>query len=139
MRHTLQLTLAALTLALGGTALASAASAQEVEPLVVYGHRVAPGSQIVSVVVPYGDLNLTTYPAADVMLGRIRGAAKTICGTESANPIDRATIWRPCVEDITYRAVADFGNPLVSQLNDERMGGGMYRASYPEDDYGPGY
>lgn len=133
MRHLLHLSVAALGLALGGAAIATPGSAQEVEPFTVYGHRLAPGSEVVSVVVPYGDLNLTTYAGADTMLGRIRGAARTICGTESANPIDRATIWKPCVEDVTWRAVGEFGNPLVSQLNDERMGG-VYAADYPQED-----
>ena len=135
MPHALRSTAAAIALALAGAAVGTAASAQEVEPLVVYGHSPAPDREIVSIVVPYGDLNLTTYAGADAMLGRIRAAARSICGTESANPIDRATIWRPCVEDTTFRAVNDFGNPLVAELNDERLG--LYPASYPDQDYGP--
>jgi UrcA family protein len=131
MRHTIHLAAASLALALGAAAFVQGAAAQvtEVEPLTVYGHVGRPGSEVVSVAVPYGDLNLTTYEGADVMLGRIRGAAKAICGTESANPIDRATLWRPCVEEITWRAVDEFSNPLVAELNDQRTGGAYAVAS----------
>jgi UrcA family protein len=133
MRHTPLVAAASLALALG-CAAAQSAAAQDLDPLTIYGHRPAPGSRIVSVVVPYNDLNLTSYAGADVMLGRIRSAAKTICGTESANPMDRATIWRPCVEDITWRAVDDFNHPIVAELNDRRTGGyPVYDRAYEAD------
>lgn len=129
MRHPIHLAAASLALALGAAALAPGAAAQELEPLTIYGHAPRPGSEVVAVPVSYGDLNLSTYEGADAMLGRIRVAARTICGAESANPMDRATIYRPCVEEIVWRAVGEFGNPLVAELNDRRTGGAYAVAS----------
>jgi UrcA family protein len=128
---------APFALALGLAAFAQPAAAQDLEPFTVYGHRLGPAEEIVSTPVFFGDLNLDSYAGADVMLGRIRMAAKFICGSEPGDPIVRATTWRQCIDRTTFNAVQAFDNPLVAALNDQRMG--LYPAAYVQDDVGPGY
>jgi UrcA family protein len=130
MLTTLKLTALSAALAVGFAAYAPSAAAQDVEGLSVYGQSaVAPNAEIVSVAVPYGDLNLSSEAGAQIMLQRIHNAAVTICGTESGSILDRVMVYEPCADGITYRAVARFDNPIVSALNDRRMGRGTYLAS----------
>ena len=77
----------------------------------------ATDSDTVSVKVRYGDLNLGTEAGAKAMLQRLRHAAKVICGPDSYDPMTLAFVYAPCVRETTDRAVARFGNPLVTALN----------------------
>jgi UrcA family protein len=98
-------TLTALTaaLALGLSASGQSAAAQNTET--------------VSVKVSYADLNLSTEAGAKVMLQRIRSAAKKICGDGSDDPVAFIYQTLPCAKATTDRAVAKFGNPIVTALN----------------------
>lgn len=97
------LTALSATLALGMAACGQSAAAQTPDT--------------VSVKVSYADLNLSTEAGAKAMLQRIRTAAKKICGAEMDDPIERLYEYKPCVNGTTDRAVAQFGNPIVTALN----------------------
>ena len=75
---------------------------------------------------PYGDLDLSSEAGAQVMLQRIHNAAQTICGPDAGHLLDRLMVYQPCVNGITNRAVDQFDNPIVADLNDRRLGVGTY-------------
>lgn len=124
------LTAVSAALTLGLAAYAQSATAQDVEGITVYGQTPAPQyTETVSVRVPFGDLDLSGEAGASVMLQRIHNAAETICGTESGHLLDRLMVYQPCVNGITNRAVDQFDDPLVAELNDRRMGAMYYVTS----------
>ena len=83
----------------------------------------AQDSEVFSTTVFYGDLNLANEAGARVMLQRIRNAAEKVCGTEyDGDPLSRLMEWAPCVKSTTARAVAAFGNPIVTVLNSDKHG-----------------
>ena len=74
-------------------------------------------AETVSVTVPYGDLDLSSNAGASEMLLRIKAAARTICGTAPTDPLENMSIYKPCVQSITNRAVGDLNNSAVAELN----------------------
>jgi UrcA family protein len=103
MLTTSKLTALSAVLALGFVVSGQSAAAQTAET--------------VSVKVSYADLNLSTEAGTKVMLQRIRGAAKTICAGGSDDPVEYMYETLPCAKDATNRAVAKFGNPILTALN----------------------
>ena len=95
-------------MAVGFAACGQSASAQDTE---------TPSAKVY-----YADLNLSTEAGAQVMLRRIRSAAEKVCGIQNDDPLDRFYEWAPCVKSTTKRAVAEFGNPIVTALNSGKHG-----------------
>jgi UrcA family protein len=60
-------------------------------------------------VVRYGDLNLTSQADSAILLGRIKSAARTVCGLHHGMPmpIEIQARLQACAEDATARALAD--------------------------------
>ena len=60
-------------------------------------------------VVRYGDLNLGSQADASILLGRIKSAARTVCGLHQGMPmpIEIQARLRACADDATARALAD--------------------------------
>jgi UrcA family protein len=70
-----------------------------------------------SVRVSYRDLNINEEAGAQVMLGRIRHAAKRACGpAEYDGMTDGARDYARCVRESVTRAVADLNSPVVAAL-----------------------
>ena len=70
-----------------------------------------------SVTVKLADLDLSSNAGAQVAYGRIRSAAKAICG-EPASPIEAISgVYRQCVDGSTRRALDRLGAPMVSAMN----------------------
>ena len=57
----------------------------------------------------YGDLNLGSQDDAPILLGRIKSAARTVCGLHQGMPmpIEIQARLRACADDATARALAD--------------------------------
>lgn len=80
----------------------------------------------VSVKVQLADLDLSSNAGAQIAYGRIKSAAKAVCG-EPASPLEAITgVYRQCVNDATSRAVDRLGNPIVSAMN----GNGNHPATF---------
>jgi UrcA family protein len=60
-------------------------------------------------VVRYGDLNLASQADASILLGRIKSAARSVCGLHQGMPmpIEIQARLRACADDATARALAD--------------------------------
>ena len=60
-------------------------------------------------VVRYGDLNLASQADASTLLGRIKSAARTVCGLRQGMPmpIEIQSRLQACAENATARALAD--------------------------------
>jgi UrcA family protein len=60
-------------------------------------------------VVHYGDLNLASQADASILLGRIKSAARSVCGLHQGMPmpIEIQARLRACADDATTRALAD--------------------------------
>lgn len=92
------------------TALAASAA------LGLAGAHPASAQETVSVKVSYGDLDLGKEAGAKAMLQRIRHAARTICGEPTGGLNAHFQYWS-CFKSTTDRAVATFGNPMVTAMN----------------------
>jgi UrcA family protein len=67
------------------------------------------------VTVKYEDLNLNTPEGAATLLARIRGAARQVCGQQSAR-LDLQHAWQVCYDNSVNAAVATVDNPQLSAL-----------------------
>ena len=69
----------------------------------------APVKSMQEQVVRYGDLNLASQADASILLGRIKSAARTVCGLRQGMPlpIEIQTRLQACAQDATARALAD--------------------------------
>jgi UrcA family protein len=67
-------------------------------------------------VVRYSDLNLENEADAAILHGRIKTAARNVCGLrQMPTPIEIKSHVHACVEDATARAVADVNAPKLTR------------------------
>lgn len=68
-------------------------------------------------VVRYSDLNLENEADAAILFGRIKSAARKVCGLGGVSPLPLAMQYhlQMCAEDATARAVADVNAPLLTR------------------------
>ena len=68
-----------------------------------------PAKSVPSQVVRYGDLNLASQADSQILLGRIKAAARNVCGLHTAMLLPIEIQWRrqACADDATSRALAD--------------------------------
>jgi UrcA family protein len=104
---------ALLSLALALPFLASAQSS--VREIVVQG--AAPGVEVRSEKVSFTDLNLDRPAGAHTLLGRLRGAAQRVCGTDGGRADHD---YQACVAKALDRAVTEVDNPLLTSLHHSR-------------------
>ena len=67
------------------------------------------------VTVRYDDLNLASVSGATRLYGRIRTAARQVCG-EPGLTLGEQHAWQVCVRGSVNDAAATVGNPIVSAL-----------------------
>jgi UrcA family protein len=80
-------------------------------------------SPLPRVEVHYGDLDLSRTPGAEALVGRLRQAAKQVCDEEHfLSALDARTKYKICVETSFERAVADLGEPMVTDIYQRRFG-----------------
>jgi len=79
------------------------------------------GAVTTSVAVDFSDLNVTSLAGAKVLLGRINAASSRVCGPAPA-PIELSSQadWNKCMVDASSRAVGTLGNPLVTDLFEQK-------------------
>jgi UrcA family protein len=74
-------------------------------------------SHTISKTVRVSDLDVSSEPGAQALLGRIRRAAIYVCsGGDWRVQLYRANGFRTCVDEASGRAVADLGNPTVTAM-----------------------
>jgi UrcA family protein len=83
-----------------------------------------PGSTQHSMLVRYGDLNLSSLAGATTLYQRISGAARSICG-DSGHGLFEQRMWNDCFSSAVANAVATVNNPLLT---------GIYRHERPADE-----
>lgn len=67
-------------------------------------------------VVPYGDLNLANETDAAILHGRIKAAARNVCGVKQMLiPIELKSPLHACVENAMARAIADVNAPTLTR------------------------
>jgi len=72
-----------------------------------------------SVKVSYRDLDLSTFAGAHELYGRIKTAARTVCGYEGRNLTDQA-FWNGCYRGAIADAVAKVNSPLLTAVHSGR-------------------
>ncbi|MFZ1992238.1 MAG: UrcA family protein [Alphaproteobacteria bacterium] len=79
------------------------------------------GAVTTSVKVDFSDLNVTSLAGAKVLLGRINAASSKVCGPAPA-PMELSSRadWSTCMADAASRAVDTLGNPLVTDLFEQK-------------------
>jgi len=80
--------------------------------------------EVSSKTVKFADLNITSEAGAKVLYGRIRDAARDVCGVSSGgDPILRTGV-NACIQKAIDKAVKDVNSPVLSSL---RFGSGGVR------------
>jgi len=82
-----------------------------------------------SVVVAYGDLDLSSQPGAQTLYARLRGAARTVCGPREVRIQQLRRDWTQCVDTALDNAVAATGIERVVAIHREATGRDMSAAS----------
>jgi UrcA family protein len=72
-----------------------------------------------STTVSFRDLNLSDPAGAKTLYSRIQTAAKKVCGSTSADFIERTT-WRSCYRHAVDDAVRKVNNPLLTAVHTGR-------------------
>ena len=77
--------------------------------LAVTAQATVPVKSVQQQVVRYGDLNLTSQADSAILLGRIKSAARTVCGLHQGMPMPMEIQNRlqACAADATARALGD--------------------------------
>ena len=77
--------------------------------LAVTAQATVPVKGVQQQVVRYGDLNLASQADASILLGRIKSAARSVCGLHQGMPmpIEIQSRLQACASDATARALAD--------------------------------
>jgi UrcA family protein len=73
-------------------------------------------SEISTVTVSVAGIDTHSTSGAQVMLQRIKFAAKKVCGGDSSLSLDRQLKFRPCVNEVTQRTVTGLNNPQLTAL-----------------------
>ena len=110
-------TVQSLCVALAVAAFASPAFAAE-------PGRAHPGVQVF-----YGDLDTTSPAGAKVLIGRVKAAAREVCGGDTRVRGLMSQQARVCQTNAVTRAVARINNPVVTQMLAARTGAHMIFAS----------
>jgi UrcA family protein len=67
-----------------------------------------------SVVVPYGDLNLTDSVGAKVLYSRLRKAAEQVCGpVPNLRELDRSSDYEQCRDSALHSAIRQINQPIA--------------------------
>ena len=75
------------------------------------------------VAVRYDDLNLARHAGAEVLVGRLWQAAKQVCGAQHfPSDLHTQAVVQSCAQVSLSRAVADVGQPVVSEVYRQRFG-----------------
>jgi len=72
-------------------------------------HATVPAKGVQQQVVRYGDLNLASPSDSKILLGRIKSAARNVCGlrTSMLLPMEIQSRRQACADDATTRALAE--------------------------------
>jgi UrcA family protein len=78
-------------------------------------HATAPVKEVRQQIVSYADLNLASATDAEVLLRRIKSAARLVCGLRNAGPmpIDFRSRQTDCAANAVARAVADVDSSSI--------------------------
>ena len=69
------------------------------------------------IAVSYSDLNISRPEGAQVLITRMRAAARQVCGpAPDQREFTFYRLYRDCVEDALSRAVVTLNDPLVTEL-----------------------
>lgn len=71
-------------------------------------------SDVVKVFVSYADINTATPQGAAVLRNRVTRAAEKVCGGRPSAPLQQATQFKPCVKDVTARALASLNSTKLA-------------------------
>jgi UrcA family protein len=69
--------------------------------------------------VSYRDLDLSTVAGAQTLYGRIKSAARSVCGYEGRGITDQA-FWKGCYQGAISDAVAKVNSPLLTAVHTHR-------------------
>jgi UrcA family protein len=75
-----------------------------------------------SIVVAYGDLDLAVQAGAETLYGRMRGAARAVCGPRDPRIMELRREWARCVDKALDNAVAASGSERVVVIHREASG-----------------
>lgn len=77
-----------------------------------------------SVKVSYADLNLSTVEGASALYGRLKRAAREVCGVDYVQPEERlhSSIWKTCYDSAIAAAVTKVNSPMLSAVHSNKVG-----------------
>jgi UrcA family protein len=101
----------AFAIALGATAAIAQATVQEI----VVHPRDNPLAETRHKTVSYGDLNLNSHSGQEVVLRRIKVAAKDVCSPAATSTKEKVD-YKKCYDGAVSSAVSDLGNNGVASM-----------------------
>lgn len=77
-----------------------------------------------SVKVSYADLNLATVDGATALYGRLKRAAREVCGLDYVQPDERlhSSIWKTCYDSAIAEAVTKVNSPMLAAVHSSKVG-----------------
>jgi UrcA family protein len=91
-------------------------------PMVMMYNAARADEAVASRVVSFKDLNLNSPEGAAVLYGRIKRAAKEVCGTWDSVDLSQLHAVQACISDAVSRAVAQVNNPMLTSLYNDKTG-----------------
>ena len=81
----------------------------------------SPQDDVPSMVVAYGDLDLSTAEGTRTLYKRISTAARQVCPFEDSRDLARLALSHACREQAIARAVHDVNSPRLAALHADRV------------------
>jgi UrcA family protein len=73
----------------------------------------ADSADVPTVIVKYADLNVSSFPGATALYGRIRSAAQTVCRSFDGRDLVSKTLMAHCINKAIARAVTEVNEPAL--------------------------
>lgn len=89
--------------------------------LIAAGNAAGAASDVRSVAVRYGDLDLGREAGVQALYGRLRAAAASACGRQELRDLRQRQQWRECRDAALARAVSELGNARLATLHREKQ------------------
>jgi UrcA family protein len=83
-----------------------------------------PGTQALTEIVSYSDLNLNSPNGAKVLYGRLQNAAHKVCLPFESRDIERKIIWQKCFDQAIDEAVTQINKPTLTALRNDAVSKG---------------
>jgi len=84
--------------------------------------QAGPNGDVPKITVSLADLDVSKPAGANVLYGRIRGAARAVCGLYDSRLLVMIALSRACYRSAVDNAVAQINQPLLTAVHERTIG-----------------